>query len=310
MQESDSSETEAERLRSRSIFIYLDSLSALVGAPLAVPEAVIRLLAIAALAAGIGAPLWAIAAPGAASGQDHTALTHSRSLPSRGLGGGDPAVSGQGSQSPAPTGASSPEVAWEGLPPPYWSGPRPLNRKVTRARRAKMGQPTTATVDGPAPRVAANPDPQPRFARAARHDGPPHTRQRNLLKALGSLVAWPEKSFSDTARLLQRRPLLRKLAGALPDLVLDPSGIKLHAAKDSQLLTMAPGAMQRFERRIDVLHMMGLRHNDIRLENIVIDRYGELHLVHWNRAAPGGSAENDLVGLEAVRRFLRQRIGS
>lgn len=203
------------------------------------------------------------------------------------------------------------EGAWDSAPGPQWTG--------ANARSARRGVGYGGAVGAHHPGVpgaaagTAAPDPpspameRPRFAQPSWKDPP---APRNLLKDLGSLVNRAIGRVSDTAKLFRRKAILQKVARSMPDLSTDPSGIQLEGARDSQLLTLAPGALQRFERRIDVLHMLGVRHNGIRPENIVIDRYGELQLVDWARANQGGSEEGDLLGLDAVRRFLARRLGS
>jgi hypothetical protein len=74
-------------------------------------------------------------------------------------------------------------------------------------------------------------------------------------------------------------------------------------------LYIAPAAMTRLRRKVELLHMRGFQHGAISASVVRVTAAGELMLLGWEHAAELRSRAQDLVGLADLERFLRQNVG-
>jgi hypothetical protein len=140
-----------------------------------------------------------------------------------------------------------------------------------------------------------------------------HIRVAPLVKSSVLLLLNANLTHKKTPR--RRRPvvkfgmILRQVSRDIPDLAATGLSVPLSKAKDSQFIALAPSAWKHFVAMVEMMHIMGYRHNAISPSTVVIDQFGYLRLGGWDQARRGGSVAVDNTGLQAVQQYISQRLG-
>ncbi|MFH1129786.1 MAG: hypothetical protein V1754_00520 [Pseudomonadota bacterium] len=137
----------------------------------------------------------------------------------------------------------------------------------------------------------------------------PHSASRHSLTTQTPIVflGKPQQRVLRRAHFLAPGLVLAAEAVGNSHFVFTPNGRNL--AKFGPDLYIAPYAKEKFLRQVFLLHSAGIRHNQLRPENIWVSQTGELQLGEWNYATFGGDLTTDLEGVKSVCDFLRRQVG-